>query len=100
MWFRFFNNDEIWDLVGLNTPIQWIETREAILLFHDAMENVFLGLYTAEMTFKILGLGFLFNDGAYLTDPWNILDFTIVMSAYITVFQQAIETFNNGGVVP
>jgi hypothetical protein len=68
--------------------------------FQDGLENVFLGLYTAEMTFKILGLGFIFNDGAYLTDPWNILDFTIVMSAYITVFQQAIETFNNGGVVP
>jgi catalase len=36
---RFFNNNEIWDLVGLNTPIQWIETREDILLFHDAMEK-------------------------------------------------------------
>jgi len=35
------------------------------------------------MAFKILGMGFLVNKGAYLRDPWNILDFTIVVSAYI-----------------
>ena len=35
------------------------------------------------MLFKILGLGFLFNKKAYLRDPWNILDFIIVVSAYI-----------------
>lgn len=27
----------------------------------DAVENIFLALYTVEMIFKILGLGFLFN---------------------------------------
>ncbi len=50
------------------------------------MENTFLALYTIEMVLKILGLGFLFNKGAYLRDPWNILDFIIVMSAYLTIF--------------
>lgn len=34
---RFFNNNEIWDLVGLNTPIQWTETREDIFPFHNAI---------------------------------------------------------------
>lgn len=42
------------------------------------------------MVLKILGLGFLFNKGAYLTDPWNILDFTIVMSSYLTIIQDVI----------
>jgi hypothetical protein len=36
-----------------------------------------------EMVLKILGLGFVFNKGAYLRDPWNILDFVIVMTGYL-----------------
>lgn len=56
----------------------------------DAVENVFLALYSIEMIFKILALGFLFNKGAYLRDPWNILDFIIVMSAYLTITQDMI----------
>lgn len=35
------------------------------------------------MSLKILGLGFLLNRGSYLRDPWNILDFTIVISGYL-----------------
>ena len=47
------------------------------------METLFLVLYTIEMAFKIFGLGFFFNSGAYLRDSWNILDFIIVLSAYL-----------------
>ncbi len=54
-------------------------------LTNTVIEYIFLALYSLEMIFKILGLGFLFNKGAYLRDPWNILDFVIVMSAYLTL---------------
>ena len=47
-------------------------------LIQDTIENIFLGLYTTELLLKVCGLGFLFNNGAYLRDPWNILDFFIV----------------------
>jgi hypothetical protein len=57
----------------------------------DAVENIFLALYSIEMCLKIVGLGFVFNEGAYLRDPWNILDFTIVSSAYLTISQDLIE---------
>lgn len=50
------------------------------------------------MILKILGLGFIFNKGAYLRDPWNILDFTIVMSAYLTITQDTLAIIQNGGV--
>ena len=33
--------------------------------------------------FYQVGLGFLFNKGAYLRDTWNILDFVVVCSAFI-----------------
>jgi voltage-dependent calcium channel L type alpha-1C/voltage-dependent calcium channel L type alpha-1D len=50
------------------------------------VENVFLVLYTVEMCLKILGMGLLLDKGAYLRSFWGILDFTIVMSAYFTMF--------------
>ena len=37
------------------------------------------------MVLKILGMGFIFNKGAYLRDSFNILDFFIVMSAYFSM---------------
>lgn len=49
------------------------------------IENIFQVLYTIEMVLKILGLGFIFNSGAYMRDYFNILDFFIVMSAYISM---------------
>ena len=42
-------------------------------------------LYTIEMILKILGLGFIYGEGAYIKDSWNILDFVIVMSGYVTL---------------
>ncbi len=37
------------------------------------------------MTLKILGLGFYFGKYSYLSDYWNILDFTIVVTSYIPI---------------
>ena len=52
------------------------------------------------MLLKIIGLGFLFNKGAYLRDPWNILDFIIVMSAYLTIAQDLAVFYQIGGTKP
>ena len=49
------------------------------------MEMSFLYIYTAEMFLKISGMGFIFNKKSYLRDSWNILDFVIVVSAYIPI---------------
>jgi hypothetical protein len=50
------------------------------------VEKIFLALYTVEMCLKILGMGFIFSQGAYLRDVWGCLDFTIVSTAYLTLF--------------
>jgi hypothetical protein len=39
--------------------------------------------YTVEAVLKIFGMGFIFVEGAYLRDGWNILDFTIVISSLL-----------------
>lgn len=46
-------------------------------------DEFFLIFYTAEMMFKIFAMGFLFNRDAYLRDPWNVLDFTIISTGYL-----------------
>jgi len=43
------------------------------------------------MSLKIIGLGFIFNSGSYLRDAWNILDITIVSSAWLP------RLISNGG---
>jgi len=54
-------------------------------------ENIFLALYTVEMVFKIIGMGFIVSENSYLKDSWNILDFMIVMISYFTLFTAAEE---------
>lgn len=38
------------------------------------------------MIVKVLSLGFVFNKGAYLRDAWNVLDFIIIASGYMSLF--------------
>jgi hypothetical protein len=51
--------------------------------FMDIADSIFQYLYTVEAVFKIVSLGFILNEGAYLRDAWNILDFTIIASGYL-----------------
>ena len=73
-------------LLALNDPIK------DDLPWQVTVDNVLLGLYSAEMVLKILGMGFIMNRNAYLRDYWNILDFIIVVTAYIPL------VFNSGSV--
>ena len=49
----------------------------------DAVDDVFLVLYTFEMFVKILGLSFILMVKSYLRDLWHILDYIIVVSSYL-----------------
>jgi hypothetical protein len=41
-------------------------------------------MYTFEAAAKILGMGFIMGEDAYIKDAWNILDFSIVLISYST----------------
>ncbi len=56
--------------------------------FMTAADDVFQYLYTIEMVVKIVSLGFILNQGSYLRDAWNILDFVIIASGYMSMFLQ------------
>ena len=62
------------------------------------MDTMFLALYTIEMGLKIIGMGFLFNRNAYLRDAWNMLDFVIVITAYIPIVLSGSSNVNLSGL--
>jgi len=44
---------------------------------------ILLIIYTVEMCFKIVALGFILNKGSYMRDPWNIVDIVIIVTGYL-----------------
>lgn len=56
--------------------------------YMNVADDIFQYLYTIEMVVKIVSLGFILNPGSYLRDAWNILDFTIIASGYMSMFLQ------------
>ncbi|XP_077160196.1 sodium channel protein type 5 subunit alpha-like isoform X4 [Paroedura picta] len=50
------------------------------------VEYTFTGIYTFESLVKILARGFCMTEFTFLRDPWNWLDFSVIVMAYITEF--------------
>ncbi|XP_071977938.1 sodium channel protein type 2 subunit alpha-like isoform X1 [Engystomops pustulosus] len=48
------------------------------------VEYIFTGIYTLESLIKILARGFCLDKFTFLRDPWNWLDFSVILLAYVT----------------
>ena len=46
----------------------------------EDLEPVFMGIFTMEMVVKIVADGFILHKDSYLRNPWNIMDFIVVVS--------------------
>uniref|UniRef100_UPI00398F085A sodium channel, voltage gated, type V-like, alpha b isoform X2 n=1 Tax=Pristiophorus japonicus TaxID=55135 RepID=UPI00398F085A len=62
------------------------------------VEYTFTGIYTFESMIKILARGFCIDGFTFLRDPWNWLDFSVIVLAYVTEFVRlgnvsALRTF-------
>lgn len=44
---------------------------------------IFLVIFTFEMVLKVISLGFCVEKNSYIRDPWNILDFTVVIIGWL-----------------
>ncbi|XP_053794496.1 sodium channel protein type 5 subunit alpha-like [Vidua chalybeata] len=49
-------------------------------------EHVFTVVYTTEILIKVVARGFVWNEFTFLRDPWNCLDFSIIIVMYLTAF--------------
>ncbi|KAM4562813.1 dihydropyridine-sensitive L-type skeletal muscle calcium channel subunit alpha-1-like isoform 2-T2 [Odontesthes bonariensis] len=63
----------------------------------ESLEYIFMIIFTLECFLKIVAYGFVFHEGAYLRNCWNILDFVIV---FMGLFTFALDTINTIGGVP
>ncbi|XP_049904818.1 sodium channel, voltage-gated, type I-like, alpha isoform X1 [Epinephelus moara] len=50
------------------------------------VEYTFTAIYTFESLVKILSRGFCLGKFTFLRDPWNWLDFSVIVMAYVTEF--------------
>ncbi|XP_030064570.1 sodium channel protein type 2 subunit alpha [Microcaecilia unicolor] len=60
----------------LSNPPEWAKN----------VEYTFTGIYTFESLIKILARGFCLEHFTFLRDPWNWLDFCVIVMAYVTEF--------------
>uniref|UniRef100_A0A6T8D018 Ion transport domain-containing protein n=1 Tax=Cryptomonas curvata TaxID=233186 RepID=A0A6T8D018_9CRYP len=61
------------------------KTTKAVL---SASENLFTSLFAAEMVLKIFARGFVMHKHAYLRDPWNWLDFVVVVASLLSTMSE------------
>ena len=52
----------------------------------EATEVYFLGIFCVEALLKIVALGFCLHRGSYLRNVWNIMDFVVVVTGFITIY--------------
>uniref|UniRef100_A0A674PNM9 Sodium channel protein n=1 Tax=Takifugu rubripes TaxID=31033 RepID=A0A674PNM9_TAKRU len=60
----------------LDRPPEWAKN----------VEYTFTAIYTFESLVKILARGFCLGKFTFLRDPWNWLDFSVIVMAYVTEF--------------
>uniref|UniRef100_A0A3Q4H1P8 Sodium channel protein n=1 Tax=Neolamprologus brichardi TaxID=32507 RepID=A0A3Q4H1P8_NEOBR len=60
--------------------------RLAIKILVNGCGYTFTGIYTFESLIKILARGFCVGPFTFLRDPWNWLDFSVIVMAYVTEF--------------
>ncbi|GMH61830.1 hypothetical protein TrST_g1050 [Triparma strigata] len=59
------------------------DTNESLMKFLKTIDRIFTYIFTAEMSIKIIALGFISTQTAYLKTSWNQLDFLIVVSSLL-----------------
>ena len=53
--------------------------------FTDICNYIFIGIFTLELSLKVVSMGFIARRGAYLNDPWNWIDFVVVFTGLISL---------------
>uniref|UniRef100_A0A158PKH5 Voltage-dependent L-type calcium channel subunit alpha n=1 Tax=Angiostrongylus costaricensis TaxID=334426 RepID=A0A158PKH5_ANGCS len=62
-------------------PAQDSDSKNTIL---EQIEYLFIVVFTIECILKVVALGFICHQGAYLRNAWNILDFIIVVIGLVS----------------
>lgn len=72
-------------IIILNCIFLVFETVDKLKYISEYSSTVFTILFLIEMCLKIIAYGFVLDDFTYLRDPWNWLDFIIVVAGIIAL---------------
>ena len=79
-------------VILLNSAVMAFDTEpDDPPIFFQIADDIFLYLYTLEAALKIVGLGFIMDENAYIKDPWNCLDFSIAIISWSSVSSSVDE---------
>ncbi|XP_069119459.1 voltage-dependent calcium channel type A subunit alpha-1-like isoform X4 [Argopecten irradians] len=67
------------------------DDRTPLALQLEATEMYFLGIFCVEALLKIVALGFCLHRGSYLRNVWNIMDFVVVVTGFITIYASSSQ---------
>ena len=59
-------------------------TKTTCSFTQERTEIYFLGIFCIEAMFKVVALGFVLHRGAYLRNAWNMMDFIVVVTGFVT----------------
>jgi len=77
-------------MLAIETPLDDPKGNKLAVL--EQMDYVMTTLFTLEMIIKVITYGFLFNGKhSYLKNPWNELDFLIVLSSLMSIAPAGID---------
>nr|XP_021334062.1 voltage-dependent R-type calcium channel subunit alpha-1E isoform X5 [Danio rerio] len=74
-------------------PVNTNSDRNKVLRYFD---YVFTGVFTFEMIIKMIDQGLVLHYGSYFRDPWNILDFIVVVGALVAFALTNVMGSNTG----
>jgi hypothetical protein len=88
--FRYFEYFMILSIVGNSTLLALIDYTDDdnITEWNKWLEKIdrgFTVIFILEATLKIFALGFVVHKRSYLRDPWNVLDFVVVVISLISL---------------
>ena len=81
-------------ILAWQSPLDPPNTKKAA--FIDAIEEVYLIIFTFELLVKVVAYGVVGHTSSYLRDPWCQLDFIIVTLSWVPIL---IPSFGNYSVV-
>jgi hypothetical protein len=70
--------------LALDNPLTNPDSLQSKIL--SSLDLILTFLFSIEMLIKIIALGFLFGESAYLRSSWNVLDFVVVIISFLSIY--------------
>ena len=80
-------------LMAIDNPL--LDPNSGLVSFIFAMEITVNIIFTIELVLKSIAWGFVCGREAYLTDPWNVLDFVVVIISWLTMMLTSISALKS-----